>query len=68
MLANISIGQWGADLGIGMVFEKIWKLLQELDMEKIHSNCKQVTHIYMNEAMFDKIVKLWIVEMMKKNE
>ena len=54
-------------MGIRMVLKKIWQFLKELDMETIHFDTRQVTHIYMNESVvFDKIAKLWIAEMMKQ--
>ena len=32
-------------------------------------NARQIAHIYMNKkAVFDKIVRLWTVEMMKRND
>ena len=56
-------------MGIRMVLEKIWQLLQKPDMEEIHSDCKLVARMYMNEkAVFDKTVRLWTVEMMRRND
>ena len=69
MLAKIGVGRWGPDMRIRMVLEKIWQLLQELDMEEIHPDCKLVAHMYMNEkAVFDKTVRLWTLEMMRMND
>ena len=54
-------------MGIRMVLEKIWQLLQEPDMEEIHLDCKLVADMYMNErAVFDKTARLWTVEMMRR--
>ena len=67
MLVNISIGRYGADMGIRIVLEKIWQLPQELDIDEIYLDCKQIAHIYMNErAVFDKTIRLWTAEMMRK--
>ena len=69
MLAKIGVGRWGPDLGIRMILEKIWQLLQEPDMEEIHPDCKLVADMYMNErAVFDKTARLWTVEMMRRND
>ena len=56
-------------MGIRMVLEKIWQLLQESDMEEIHPDCKLIAVMYMNErAVFDKTTMLWTVEMMRRND
>ena len=69
MFANIGVGRWGTVMGIKMVLEKIQQFFQESDMEEIHPDCKLVAHMYMNErAVFDKTVRLWTVEMMRRND
>ena len=38
-------------------------------MDNIKPDYKQAAHVYMNERIvFDKTVRLWTAEMMKKND